>query len=88
MVPVIIYFIIINIIGLFSMGIDKQKAIRKKWRIPESTLFMIAILGGSLGSFIGMKWFCHKTKHFSFVIGIPAIFIVQIVGSICLYYFL
>jgi len=88
MVPIIIYFIILNIIGLFSMRIDKQKAIHKKWRIPESTLFMIAILGGSLGSLIGLKRFRHKTNHCSFTIGIPFILMIQIVGGLCLYYFL
>ena len=76
---VIVYVIIINIIGLFSMLIDKRRAIKKIWRIPEKTLFLIAILGGSIGSNIGMRLFRHKTKHWYFVFGMPAILIIQLV---------
>lgn len=76
---VIAYVIIINIIGLFSMLIDKRRAIKKIWRIPEKTLFLIAILGGSIGSNIGMRLFRHKTKHWYFVFGMPAILIIQLV---------
>ena len=63
---IVAYMIIINIIGLFSMLIDKRRAIKNKWRIPEKTLFLIAILGGSIGSNIGMRLFRHKTKHWYF----------------------
>lgn len=73
----VIYWIIINIIGILSMWTDKKKAQRRKWRIPEHTLLAIAILGGSVGSFIGMHLFHHKTKHLKFAAGIPAIFILQ-----------
>ena len=76
---IIAYVIIINIIGLFSMLIDKRRAIKKIWRIPEKTLFLIAILGGSIGSNIGMRLFRHKTKHWYFVFGMPAILIIQLV---------
>ena len=76
---VIAYVIIINIIGLLSMFIDKYRAIKNKWRIPEKTLFLIAILGGSIGSNIGMRLFRHKTKHWYFVFGMPAILIIQLV---------
>jgi uncharacterized membrane protein YsdA (DUF1294 family) len=76
---VIAYVIIINIIGLFSMLIDKRRAIKKIWRIHEKTLFLIAILGGSIGSNIGMRLFRHKTKHWYFVFGMPAILIIQLV---------
>lgn len=72
-----IYLIIINIIGFLSMGIDKYKAIKDEWRIPERTLFIIAILGGSLGSWIGMYTFHHKTKHWYFVVGMPLILIIE-----------
>ena len=76
---IVAYMIIINIIGLFSMLIDKRRAINNKWRIPEKTLFLIAILGGSIGSNIGMRLFRHKTKHWYFVFGMPAILIIQLV---------
>ena len=76
---IIIYTIIINIIGFFSMLIDKRRAIKNKWRIPEKTLFLIAIIGGSVGSIAGMRFFRHKTKHWYFAYGMPAILLVQIV---------
>lgn len=60
------------------MGIDKYKAIKDEWRIPEKTLFIIAILGGALGSWVGMYSFRHKTKHWYFVIGMPLILIIWI----------
>jgi uncharacterized membrane protein YsdA (DUF1294 family) len=60
------------------MFIDKRKAIKGKWRIPEKTLFLISILGGSIGSLIGMKLFRHKTKHWYFVVFMPAILILHI----------
>ena len=76
---IIIYTIIINIIGFFSMHIDKRRAIKNKWRIPEKTLFLIAIIGGSVGSIAGMRLFRHKTKHWYFAYGMPAILLIQIV---------
>lgn len=76
---IIIYAVIINITGLFSMLIDKRRAIKNKWRIPEKTLFLIAVIGGSVGSIAGMRLFRHKTKHWYFAYGMPAILIVQIV---------
>jgi uncharacterized membrane protein YsdA (DUF1294 family) len=76
---IIIYAVIINIIGFFSMLIDKRRAIKNKWRIPEKTLFLIAIIGGSVGSIAGMRLFRHKTKHWYFAYGMPAILLVQIV---------
>lgn len=76
---VIFYLVLINLIGFFAMMIDKRRAKRGAWRIPEKTLFIIAILFGSVGVSLGMKRFRHKTKHKSFVIGIPAIEIVQLI---------
>ena len=73
----ILYFFIINLIGYFLMYLDKQKAKKSKWRIKESTFFLIAILGGSIGAFLGMYIFRHKTKHLKFAIGLPLIIIVQ-----------
>ncbi len=76
---IIAYVVLINIIGFFSMYIDKQRAMKNKWRIPEKTLFLIALIGGSIGSNAGMRLFRHKTKHWYFVFGMPAILILQIV---------
>ena len=73
----IYYLVIINIIGYVLFYVDKQKAIRHQWRIPEKTLFLAALLGGSLGCIAGMYRFRHKTKHWYFVYGMPAIFIAQ-----------
>lgn len=73
----ITYLCIINLIGFILMGIDKKRAIRHAYRIPEATLFCIAVFGGSLGSILGMYFFRHKTKHRNFVIGMPAIFVVE-----------
>lgn len=74
----IIYYIIINLIGFILMGVDKRKAIRNAYRISEASLFCSALLGGSLGTTLGMRIFRHKTKHWYFVIGMPLIFVVQI----------
>ncbi|MBE5967119.1 MAG: DUF1294 domain-containing protein [Lachnospiraceae bacterium] len=65
------YLIILSFAGLISMGLDKRRAVRNKWRIPESTLLLIAWIGGGIGSFLGMRIFRHKTKHRKFVILLP-----------------
>ncbi len=78
-IAVVCYLIITNIAGFASMGIDKKKAEKKQWRIPEATLFLIAAIGGSIGSTFGMRHFRHKTKHWYFVIGMPLILVIQIV---------
>lgn len=79
---IMIYLIIINIIGFLSMWIDKKKAKWGKWRIPENTLFLYAILGGSIGSIIGMYTFRHKTQKSKFKIGMPALLILQILAIV------
>ena len=68
-----------NLVGFFIMGLDKRRAKLKEWRIEEKTLFMIAILGGSIGSILGMKVFRHKTKHKKFTFGMPFIILIQII---------
>lgn len=73
------YVLVMSIIGFLSMYIDKRKAIKHQWRIPEKTLFIIALLGGSIGSNLGMTICRHKTKHWYFVIGMPVILILQII---------
>lgn len=80
-----IYFFIVNLIGFILMGVDKKKARKHQWRIKESSLFLSAIVGGSIGSILGMYTFRHKTKHTYFVIGMPAILIIQITLAVVLY---
>ncbi|SFJ06307.1 Uncharacterized membrane protein YsdA, DUF1294 family [Terrisporobacter glycolicus] len=75
----IYYLIIINVIGFFIMNIDKKKAIKKAYRIPEKNLLFICVLGGSLGMLIGMYKFHHKTKHNKFVYGVPSLLIFNII---------
>lgn len=72
------YLVIANITAFVLMYVDKQRAIKKQWRIKEATLFLSAIVGGSIGANLGMQVFRHKTKHWYFVIGMPAILIAQI----------
>lgn len=66
------------------MGIDKRRAKKKQWRVKEKTLFLIAILGGSIGSILGMYTFHHKTKHKNFVLGLPIILVIQVIIGIIL----
>ena len=79
------YFVIINLIGFAVMGIDKKRAIRGAWRISEASLFLTALLGGALGCTLGMRHFRHKTKHWYFKYGMPAIFAVQVFLAFYIY---
>ena len=74
-----VYLVVINLITFVSFGMDKWKAKKGKWRIPEKTLMMFAVAGGSVGALVGMYGFRHKTQHLKFVIGIPVILAVQAV---------
>ena len=74
----LVYFVSVNLIGFAFMGIDKYKAKKRAFRIPEATLFIIAIIGGSIGSLLGMYAFRHKTRHRRFTYGMPFILLVQI----------
>lgn len=78
----ILYFVLINLVAWGLMGVDKHRAQKYEWRIPERTLFVVALLGGSLGAVLGMYLWRHKTKHWYFVIGMPLILAVQIVAGI------
>ena len=69
----LLYLLIINAFAFALMLIDKRRAQKNLWRVPEKTLFASAILGGSIGALAGMYTFRHKTKHLSFVIGMPVI---------------
>jgi uncharacterized membrane protein YsdA (DUF1294 family) len=75
---ILTYLLIINVVAFLSMYVDKQRAIKHQWRIQEATLLGLAILGGSLGTYLGLKTFRHKTKHLKFTLGIPFIILCQI----------
>lgn len=81
---ILIYLLIMNLIGFALMGLDKRKAQKQLWRIPEKTLFLASLLGGSVGTLTGMYFFRHKTKHWYFVVGMPLILILQIAAVIYL----
>lgn len=74
----LLWLLLVNLIGFCAMGIDKHRAKKDTWRIPEKRLFLWALLGGTVGCLLGMKQFHHKTKHRSFTWGMPAILIAQI----------
>lgn len=79
------YLILVNIAAFCLMGIDKRRAVKHMWRIPEKTLFLAALLGGSAGAIAGMQFFRHKTKHWYFKYGMPAILIAQVcLAAACL----
>lgn len=75
----------INVVAYFTMGLDKRNAANHGRRTPEKTLFSLAVIGGSIGIYGGMRFFRHKTKHASFQFGIPAIIFVQIIVVILLF---
>ena len=75
---VLIYLAVINVVTFFMYGVDKWKAKKSKWRIREAALLTLAVLGGSLGAWLGMKVWHHKTQHKNFKYGVPAIIIVQL----------
>ena len=79
---ILLYLLIINVLGFFIMWLDKHKAKKGEWRIPEKTLFIITALGGGIGTTAGMYIFRHKTQKLNFVIGFPFITILEAVGII------
>ena len=79
-----VYLLIVNAAGFALMLADKHKARKKLWRVPEATLMGVAVLGGSIGSLLGMYTVRHKTKHPKFTVGIPVILALQIVLGILL----
>ena len=84
MIIITVYLIVINLIGFVVMGVDKKRAERKAWCISEASLFAVALLGGALGCTLGMKHFRHKTKHWYFKYGMPAILAAQVLVAILL----
>ena len=81
----LIYLAVINLLTFIVYGADKRRARRGKWRVPEKTLFLLPLLGGSIGALLGMRVFHHKTKHWYFVWGIPAILLAQIALAVWIY---
>lgn len=81
-IVIAVYLIIINLTAFIMYGLDKQKAVRHKWRIPERVLIGVAAFGGSVGALLGMRVFHHKTKHMKFVIGVPAIIVIQVIAAV------
>ena len=81
----LLYLLLINAAAFLLMLVDKLKAKKNRWRIPERTLFGSALLGGSIGAILGMYTFRHKTKHLSFTLGMPAILIAQIALAVWIF---
>lgn len=81
-INIILYLLTVNLIGILIMFIDKRKAINGSWRIPEKTLLIVALLGGSIGTIAGMYLFRHKTKKLKFTIGYPVILLTEVVAII------
>ena len=79
----IVYVVAVNVVAFVVYGVDKYKAQKAKWRIRESTLLLLAAIGGSAGAWLGMKIWRHKTRHVKFRYGVPAILLIQLVGMLC-----
>lgn len=77
------YLLGVNLLTFIVYGVDKSKARKSRWRIPESVLLMLAVVGGSVGAWMGMRVWHHKTLHLKFKYGIPFIFLLQI--AFCIY---
>ncbi len=75
---IIVYLVVINVVTFFMYGIDKWKARKAKWRIREAALLGLAVLGGSVGAWLGMRVWHHKTLHKKFRYGVPAIIVIQL----------
>lgn len=74
-----IYLVVINVVTFFVYGIDKYKAKHSKWRISEAMLLRLAVIGGSIGALLGMRFWHHKTLHKKFKYGLPLILLVQMI---------
>ena len=79
---ILLYLLAINLFGFFIMWLDKRKAKKGSWRIPEKTLFIVTALGGGIGTIAGMYMFRHKTQKLNFVIGFPFITILEIIAIV------
>lgn len=84
----LIYLVLVNLAAFAMYGVDKRKAIKDQWRIPEKTLLLVALLGGSFGAFTGMQVFHHKTKHWKFLLGVPACMILHVVLAVLYWWYI
>ena len=84
MEEIICYLLAVNIATFFLYGIDKYKAKKNQWRISEATLLLMAVIGGSIGAWVGMRIWHHKTMHKKFEYGIPIIIILQVALAVYL----
>lgn len=75
---VIVAILVLNFLGFVLAGVDKRRAVRKLWRIPERQLMLVAFFGGAVGLYLGFRVFRHKTRHPKFMIGVPLILLVQV----------
>ena len=82
-----VYIGVVNVVGFILPAVDKRRAKKDRWRIRESTLFLVSILGGSVAMYISMRLFHHKTKHKRFMIGIPVIIVLQAALIAAVWYF-
>ncbi len=80
-----VYLVLVNVIAFTAFGADKRRARKDRWRVPERTLFLLALLGGSLGALLGMRVFRHKTKHWYFRVFIPLILLLQLAVPLALW---
>ncbi|MBQ8120853.1 MAG: DUF1294 domain-containing protein [Ruminococcus sp.] len=82
---VLVYLAIVNLIAFIAYGIDKRRARKKRWRIPEITLIMFAAIGGSIGALVGMFFWHHKTKKIKFLFCVPCLLLLWIIAGICIF---
>lgn len=80
-----LYLLAVNLAAFALMGLDKRRARRGKWRVPERSLFLPAVLGGALGGTVGMRVFHHKTRHWYFRYGFPLLLLIQLGSLIWLF---
>lgn len=85
MIPILVYLIIVNVLSFVLMHIDKRRAVNHQWRIPETVLIAVAVIGGSIGTLAGMYLLRHKTRHLRFKAGIPLIITLQVAIVFFLY---
>ena len=83
-IVLVFYYLLVNLLGFYAMYTDKLRAKKRAFRIPEATMFAIAIIGGSIGCILGMYTFRHKTRHWHFVYGMPIILVLQILSILLL----
>ena len=83
----VVWLFLINILSFVAFGIDKRRAQKHRWRLPEAFLLLLSVLGGALGAWLGMKTFHHKTRHPKFYIGLPLIFWIELVIGILILLF-